>query len=65
MSRSIAIAAAGVLTALVLALAGPPAQARTYQPTKEQLVFAGDAYDNEMGVVARPRPDGIIAVLIG
>ena len=29
------------------------------------LVFAGDAYDNEMGIRAGPPADGIIAVLIG
>jgi len=63
MARSITIAAA---VALVLALSAAPAGAHSVPEVDDEvLVFTGDAYDNEMGVRARPRADGIIAVLIG
>jgi hypothetical protein len=63
MARLIAI-----ITAALAALTFTgSAQADTPRKAGEQSlhVFSGDAYDNEMGIHARPRVDGIIAVLIG
>jgi hypothetical protein len=63
MARLIAITTAA-LAALTFTGSSAQAQAHT-QPDRAQPVFSGDAYDNEMGIHARPRANGIIAVLIG
>lgn len=65
MARLIAITTAALAT---LTLAGSCAQAQAYahpEVDDQVAVFSGDAYDNEMGIHARPRANGIIAVLIG
>lgn len=65
MARLIAITTAA-LAALTFTGSCAQAQARTLPEVDDQVaVFSGDAYDNEMGIRARPRPTGIIAVLIG
>ena len=66
MARLIAITTAA-LAALTFTGSCAQAQARTLPEVDDevQLVFSGDAYDNEMGIRARPRANGIIAVLIG
>jgi hypothetical protein len=59
MARLIAITTAALAA---LTFTGSSTQAQAHTPPS---VFSGDAYDNEMGIHARPRPNGIIAVLIG
>jgi hypothetical protein len=59
MARLIAITTAALA---VLTFTGTCAQAQAHP---QPAAFTADAYDNEMGIHARPRANGIIAVLIG